>query len=241
MIKKQKIPQFAFIFLAITLLGLSAGILATQNTLNTRSRAEDNPPNCASDPASFDYCGESRPFRGCNSPPAEWICQCRLPSGKWWSECSVAEDSSGKQKYIDKCGGDGQKAFTQWKYDIAILETEGQCSCGGQNICGSLVPAAGKKAWPTEFPVVSDIPIPSPTLIISEIPTQLIVPTTRIYVVPASPAIVNPTVEQQIAVVNTPTPTSVPKPLVNINFDAMNKFIADTRKSILEFFSQVLP
>lgn len=249
--KKPKIPNNVFLFLAIILLGLTAGILASQNTLQTRSKAEDispTPLDCASDTQREDYCGESAPFRGCNAPPAEWICQCRLPSGKWWSECSVMEDSEGKQKYRDKCGGDEQKAFSQWKYDIALSETQGKCSCGGQNLCGSLVrdpnappksfPSPEKPIWPTQRSQIIDTPIPSPTLIY-QAPKQPLQPTS-IYIPPTSAPIIYPTsVRQQPSL--TPARRLISIPEVKINFEGISKFFSETKKSIMTFFSQVLP
>lgn len=256
MSKKQKIPHLTFIFLAITLLGLSAGILATKNTLQTRSKAEEitpTPADCASDTQREDYCGDSAPFRGCNGG-GEWFCQCRLPDKKWWSECSVIEDSTGKQKRVTQCGGDQNKALLQWKYDVALSETGGKCSCGGQNICGSLVPTKGppanvppaqKPVWPTQFPVENVVLTPLPTSI-PVVPTRQIIPPT-IYIPPTSPPIINPTSTPQVGSENLPvstltlTPTSIPRPVVHINFDAVNKFFEEAKKSIVEFLSQVLP
>ena len=48
----------------------------------------------------------------------------------------------------------------QWKYDIAILETRGECSCGGQNVCGSLVPTPRPKG-PEGGSQITNIPAPT--------------------------------------------------------------------------------
>lgn len=255
-IKKRKNNFVPIIIISIILLGILSVNITLRSTLQTSSRADEAPtptgPDCTSDPQREDYCGDNAPFRGCNSPPAEWICQCRLPSGKWWSECSVAEDAEGKQKWLTQCGGDNGKALLQWKYDIAIIETEGKCSCGGQNVCGSLVkpratpvpksfPSPQTPIWPTQLPLVTAfIPtlIPRPTFTY-QVPAQPEAPKV-IYIPPTNPPIIYPTSpEQPPTIVHTQKSISMPQ--VKINFDGVNKFFADTSKSIAEFLSHVLP
>ncbi len=142
-----KYKQFAkWLFMFSIVLILVAMLLATtqlNNVRQTRSHAQEPVGDCTQlDPGNENYCGDSAPFRGCVGGVGgnEWLCICRLKTGKWWSECSIAEDETGKQRWINQCGGDKEKAFMQWKYDIALMETGGDCSCGGQNVCGSLVP-----------------------------------------------------------------------------------------------------
>lgn len=77
------------------------------------------------------------PFVGCVGG-GEWLCICPY-NGDYFHECSIIEDTEGKQKYIDKCAGDRDKGFLQWKWDTALQGTgDGNC-CGGQNLCGSLI------------------------------------------------------------------------------------------------------
>ncbi|MBI3379375.1 hypothetical protein HY029_01310 [Candidatus Gottesmanbacteria bacterium] len=256
-VKKRKNTFVPIIILSIILLGIVAGNIALKSTLQTRSSAEDAPtptgPDCASDPQREDYCGDSAPFRGCNGG-GEWLCQCRLPSGKWWSECSVIESGEEKQRYRDKCGGDDGKANLQWKYDVALAETGGQCSCGGQNLCGSLVPTRGAnpKFPPAGSPpvvptYVIDTPIATPTLTYRVI-DQPTIPK-RIYIPPTNiPISVRPTINYSQPT-NVPanndevilSPTPVSRQGVNIDFSGINKFFEETKKSIVNFFSQVLP
>lgn len=238
--KSQKFTFYTFIFLAIILIGIIAAYVALQNTLQTKSKAQETN-------------SDTPPFRGCVAGVSgnEWLCMCRLPSGEWWTECSIIEDTVGKQKYIDQCGGDKEKAFMQWKYDVALSETGGQCSCGGQNVCGSLVrdPKAPPKSfptpetpiWPTQLPVVTAvIPtlIPTPTLAY-QVPTRSLDPT-GIYLPPTNVPIIFPTsINQQPTLVPTKTIISIPQ--IKINFAGVNKFFADTKKSIAEFLAHVLP
>lgn len=242
-------------FFFISILTIFASLYSLQDNFDTRSKAEGDfysPANCSDDPGSFDYCGDSAPFRGCVGGVGgnEWICMCRLPNKKWWSECSVMEDSEGKQRWIDQCGGDKEKAFSQWKYDIAIMETGGKCSCGGQNVCGSLVPTKGMGGGgggnfppgekpPTLPPVVITTPIPSPTLVY-QVSRQPIQPT-GVYIPPTSaPIIIYPTsVREQPTLIPTKTLISIPE--IKINFSAVTKFFSETQKSLSDFFSKVLP
>lgn len=271
----HKFPTVSFVFLATILLGLSAAIIATGYTLENRSKAEDNPPtpvipDCAKDTNNPDYCGDSAPFRGCVGG-GEWFCQCRLPSGKWWSECSIIESIEEKQRYREKCGGDEQKALLQWKYDMAMGETGGQCSCGGQNVCGSLVnnpkvpptsfPSPETPIWPTLPPVI-EIPtiIPSPTSTY-QIPTQPAAPTaiyilptqlpapTGIYIPPTNipyiPLTDIPNIPPTTIIKPTSMVDSVTKPIINIdirkNIEKLVNFVENTKKSLTNFFSQILP
>lgn len=245
------------LILSITLLGIIAGNIALKSTLQTKSKAEGispTPADCTIDPQREDYCGDSPPFRGCNSPPAEWFCQCRLPNRRWWSECSIMESTAEKQRYRDKCGGDEQKAFLQWKYEIALAETGGQCSCGGQNVCGSSPTVAPtsiptsiptqEPIEPTETPVLLATPTPYPSITPGG-PTSIITPTISNITptsIPVNPTITNPTnPKEPIIILNTPTPTLIPKQWKIIDFEAVNNFLTETKKSVIEFFSNVLP
>lgn len=81
-----------------------------------------------------------RPFVGCVSG-GEWLCQCELPNDQWYVECSILEDTEGKKKYAEKCGGDMEKARIQWLWDQGTVSGTGDPTCcGGQNVCGSLIP-----------------------------------------------------------------------------------------------------
>lgn len=76
------------------------------------------------------------PFFGCVSA-GEWLCACDVPNVGWQAlECSLLEDTEGKQKWIDRCGGDAVKAKTQWLWDMATRDgrVDPTC-CGGQNVC----------------------------------------------------------------------------------------------------------
>lgn len=256
--KSRRLILLTFLF-AISLSGILVGSFALKNSMDFRSRADFyDPNNCTDDPSSFDYCGDTAPFRGCVGG-GEWICMCRLPNKKWWSECSVIEQVEVKQKYKDQCGGDEQKAFSQWKYDVAMGETRGQCSCGGQNVCPAPTPVGGKtggggggggnfppgeKPPPLASPVI-DTPIPTPTLTY-RLGTGPVAPTT-VFVPPTNaPFYREPTVIYQppgSAPEITPTPVS--KPLINIdikrNIQVVSDFVAKTQKSLADFFSKVLP
>ncbi len=241
--KRNKLTFYTFILFAVILSGIIAVNISLKTTLETRSKAEDIPIS-ADNPDSPDYVGTVAPFRGCNAPPAEWLCQCRLPSGKWWSECSVMESSEEKAKYTEKCGGDGGKAMLQWKYDIALAETEGKCSCGGQNVCGSLLPVRptfppgenpGMPPPLNPIPIITDIPTPTLTYRVPTQPSEQ-----KIYYIPPTMPPFNPPI---IEVKPTAPPLQLPKPSLNINFDfsGLNKFLQSTKTNLLKFFSQVLP
>lgn len=107
------------------------------------------------------------PFVGCIAGVAgdEWLCQCELPNGEWFVECSTIEAQSQKQPYIDSCGGDKEKAYLQWKYDIPIIEAGGKCTCGGQNVCPlpeTQQPKTKENPIPYEINPPTDSP-PTPT------------------------------------------------------------------------------
>jgi hypothetical protein len=121
--KKQFATVITLLSLGMIIFGIILGTSTLQQPKQTKTKAE------------------GPPFRGCVGG-GEWLCMCQTASGEWWSECSIIEDSAGKQTYIDKCGGDQQKAFLQWKWDIAKSQsgTGNPACCGGQNVCGSLIP-----------------------------------------------------------------------------------------------------
>ncbi len=103
------------------------------------------------------------PFFGCVSA-GEWLCACEIPDVGWQAlECSLMEDKEGKQKWIDQCGGDAEKAKIQWLWDMAKRDgrVDPTC-CGGQNVCGSLLK-------PTQTPIqieeeYEEEPAPEPTI-----------------------------------------------------------------------------
>lgn len=153
---KKTVAKFIILFsMGVIILAMILATWFSKNLKTSRSHAQVT--DCTADSGSMDYCGDTAPFRGCVGGVGgnEWLCMCRLKSGKWWSECSIIEDT-GKQKWIDNCGGDKEKAFMQWKYDVAILETRGECSCGGQNICP--LPET-QKPPSTQQPPTSENPI----------------------------------------------------------------------------------
>lgn len=241
--KKSKSIFFTFAILVVTLVGIIAINTTLNNNLDTRSKAEE------------------RPFFGCVSG-GEWLCACEVP-GKGWEalECSLMEDKEGKQKWIDHCGGDAEKARIQWLWDMATRDgrVDPTC-CGGQNVCGSLIPPRGGGGgggnippWETPPPIPTvAIPtlIPSPTLAYS-VPTQsATAPTTIIYYLPPTLPPYNPPtnipyVPPTLVIQPTSTPKPVAKPIINIdikkNVEEMMNFVARTQKSLVDFFSKVLP
>jgi len=185
--KKNYFASFLTIFSIILLsLGIVLGTLTIQNSKQTQPRAE------------------GPPFVGCVGG-GEWLCMCQTASGEWWHECSIIEDSAGKQTYIDKCGGDQQKAFLQWKWDIAKSQsgTGNPACCGGQNVCGSLIP---------DRPTASPQPTSQPQ------PTEAVVPTSTSQPTSTPPNNSFPTQAQVFPTTETFFPTSTSNQSIILSF-----------------------
>ncbi len=227
---KNKHIFIPFVMLSVTVVGIIAGNTLLRSTLDTRSKAEE------------------RPFFGCVSG-GEWLCACEVPGVGWQAlECSLMEDTEGKQKWIDRCGGDAEKAKVQWLWDMAKRDgrVDPTC-CGGSNVCP--LPTLSQRPIPPTLPPQippTDIPgIRIPTIIPTSIPT-FILPTAPPYRPPEIP-VNNPEVQPsaQPLPTNIPTPTftptPTPKPILKDVIRNTATFVQKVKVSLFRFLSQILP
>lgn len=207
---------------------------------------KESPPQPTSPPPTSSQ-KKPRPFVGCVSA-GEWLCQCELPNDQWYVECSILEDKEGKQKYIDRCAGDAEKARIQWLWDQGKMSGSGDpACCGGSNVCPlptstlrPIPPTLPPRIPPTDIPEIR-IPTISPT----SIPTSIL-PTTPPYRPPEIP-VNNPEVQpsSQPLPTNIPTPaytpTPTPKPILKEVIRNTATFVQKVKVSLIRFLSQILP